>query len=94
MNTELSDEQLGRLWCERNGRAPDHDPRPGHMPWRWVCDEGPVYGLPRQVWVAIYDTAGVSGFSSEYLAYAVVGAALRELHRRAGEVAAVLGGVL
>lgn len=94
MNTELSDEQLGRLWCERNNRAPDYDPLPGYLPWRWVCDDGPVYGLPHPIWDAIYDTAGISRFSSEYLAYAAVGAALRFLHRLAGEIAAVLGGVL
>ena len=94
MNTELSDEQLGRLWCQLNNRAPDHDQRPGYLPWRWVCDDGPTCGLPHPIWDAIYDTAGISRFSSEYLAYAAVGAALRELHWRAGEIAAVLRGVL
>ncbi len=89
-NSELSDEQLGRLWCERNNRAPDHDPRPGYLPWRWVYDDGPTYALPYVVWEQIH----TNRFSTEADAYAAVGSALRELHRRAGEIAAVLGGVL
>jgi hypothetical protein len=96
-NTELSDEQLGRLWCERHERRPDEWPRPGLPPWRWVYDDGPVYALPWPVYEVIRGMLGRSTpvrFSSEYLAYAAVGAALRELHRRAGEIAAVLGGVL
>lgn len=95
MTTEpLSDEQLGRRWCERHGRRPDHR-RKGQreslgMVWAWVYDDGPVYALPACLW----DCLPRNRFSTEPEAYAAVGAALRELHRRAGEIAAVLGGVL
>ena len=94
MNTELSDEQLGRLWCERNNRAPDYAPRPGWSSWRWVYDDGPTYALPHPLWVTVYDTVRQSRFDTEAAAYAAVGSALRELHKRAGEIAAVLGGVI
>ena len=85
MNTELSDEQLGRLWCERHGRAPDHDPRPGYPPWRWVYDDGPDYAVPIVLWQCLPKFR----FGTKTDAYAAVGQALRELHRRA-----VLGGVI
>ena len=91
MTTELSDEQLGRLWCERNGRAPDGDKfRTHHTPWRWVYDDGPTYALPDCLW----DSLPRKRFETEAEAYAALGQALRELRRRAGEIAAVLGGVL
>jgi hypothetical protein len=89
-NTELSDEQLGRKWCERNGKGPEHYPRPGVPPWRWAYDDGPAYGLPACLW----DCLPRKRHDTEASAYAAVGQALRELHRRAGEIAAVLGGVL
>lgn len=94
-NTELSDEQLGRKWCERNGRRPELWPRLGLPPWRWVYDDGPTYALPLILFDEIKTGAGtVERFRTEAEAYAAVGSALRELHRRAGEIAAVLGGVL
>lgn len=93
--TELSDEQLGRLWCERHGKRPDEYPRLRLPPWRWVYDDGPVYALPRLVWDEIKTGHGtVERFRTEAEAYSAVGAALRELHKRAGEIAAVLGDVL
>lgn len=96
-NTELSDEQLGRLWCQLNNRVPDHRPRPGLPSWRWVYDDGPAYGLPMLVYATIRAQSPADAhlrWVREELAYAAVGSALRELHRRAGEIAAVLGGVL
>lgn len=94
MNTELSDEQLGRLWCQLNNRAPDHAPYPSYTqrlsPWRWVYDDGPTYAVPLVVWQCLPKFR----FGTEAEAYAALGQALRELHRRAGEIAAVLGGVI
>ncbi len=90
MNTELSDEQLGRLWCERHGRAPDHYPRQHYPPWRWVYDDGPTYALPHMLW----EEMRTSMYENQAQAYAAVGAALRALKQRAGEIADVLGGVL
>ncbi len=92
--TDLTDEQIGRIWCGNNDRRPDHSPRPGLPPWRWVYDDGPRYALPHPLWEALYATAGVSCFDTEADAYAAVGAGLRELKRRADEIAAVLEGVL
>ena len=97
MNTELSDEQLGRLWCERNGKRPEHYPRPGVPPWRFSYDDGPVYALPLLLYETMRSRLPADAhlrWVREELAYAAVGHALRELHRRAGEIAAVLGGVL
>lgn len=85
----MTDEQLGRLWCGCHGRRPDHSPRPGLPPWRWVYDDGPVYALPHPLW----EVMSVSRHETESDAYAAVGAALRELKRRADEIAAVLEGV-
>lgn len=90
MSTELSDEQLGRLWCQLNNRAPDHRPLEHYPPWLWVYDDGPTYALPYVVWEQIH----TNRFGTQAEAYSAVGAALRELHKRAGEIAAVLGGVL
>lgn len=94
--TDLTDEQLGRKWCERNNRSPDHSPRPGLPPWRWVYDDGPRYALPHPLWEVM--RSQLSAWShmrwmSESDAYAAVGAALRELKRKADEIAAVLEGV-
>ena len=92
MNTELSDEQLGRLWCERHGKRPDYVQRGRYPFWRWVYDDGPEYALPL---IMIEQMRGVfRQFTSEAAAYSAVGSALREMHRRAGEIAAVLGGVI
>lgn len=93
MNTELSDEQLGRLWCKRHGNRPDCtqkglSPRLG-MVWRWVCDDGPKYSLPACLW----DCLPRKRHDTEADAYAAVGAGLRELKRKADEIAAVLEGV-
>ena len=85
----MTDEQLGRLWCERNGKRPGHWPRHGLPPWRWACDDGPVYALPHPLW----EVMSVSRHETEADAYAAVGAGLRELKRRADEIAAVLEGV-
>ena len=82
----MTDEQLGRLWCERHDRRPDHSPRPGLPPWRWVYDDGPRYALLYPIWEGM----SVSRYEEESDAYAAVGAALRELKRRADEIAAVL----
>ena len=92
--SELSDEQLGRKWCERHGKRPDYR-RKGQreslgMVWVWVCDDGPVHALPACLW----DCLPRKRCDTEVNAYAAVGFALRELHRRSGEIAAVLGGVL
>lgn len=72
----MTDEQLGRAWCERNGKRPDHYPRTGLPPWRWTCDDGPTYALPYEVWDRM---AEPSRYETEAAAYAAVGAALREL---------------
>lgn len=87
----MTDEELGRQWCQRNGKQPDY--RPWHQrpdrPWRWVYDDGPVYALP----TVLYDQLGMSRHASEADAYAAVGAALRELRAKAKEIAEVLGEV-
>ena len=87
----MTDEELGRQWCQRNGKQPDY--RPWHQrpdrPWRWVYDDGPVYALPK----VLYDQLGMSRHASEADAYAAVGAALRELRAKAKEIAEVLGEV-
>jgi hypothetical protein len=82
----VTDEQLGRKWCERHSRRPDHSPRPGLPPWRWVYDDGPRYALPHPLW----EVMSVSRHETEADAYAAVGSALRELKRRADEIAVVL----
>jgi hypothetical protein len=82
----VTDEALGRLWCERNDRRPDYYPRLGLPPWRWVYDDAPVYALPHPLW----EVMSVSRHETEADAYAAVGAALRELKLRADEIAAVL----
>jgi len=86
---DLTDEELGEEWCERNGRRPTlltaHDGRS----WRWVYDDGPAHALP----VLLFDGLEHSRHHTEAHAYAAVGAALRELKRKAEEIAAVLGEV-
>lgn len=86
---KMTDEQIGRLWCERNGKRPTlltaHDGRS----WRWVYDDGPSHALP----VLLFDHLGHSRHHTEADAYDAVGAALRELKRRADEIAVVLGEV-
>lgn len=84
----MTDEELGRRWCQRNGKQPDYRPwhqRPDH-PWRWVCDDGPVYGLP----YVVTREMGITRYETEADAYAAVGAALRALRQRAAEIAEVL----
>ena len=82
----MTDEQIGREWCERNGKRPDEYPRRGLPPFRWVCDDGPVYGLPH----VVTREMGVTRYETESDAYAAVGAALRALRQRAAEIAEVL----
>ena len=87
----MTDEELGRQWCKKNGRVPDYTPwhhRPDR-PWRWVCNDGLVYALP----TVLYDQLGMSRHATESDAYAAVGAALRELRAKAKEIAEVLGEV-
>lgn len=89
----MTDEELGGKWCERNGKRPDYNPQFGYterlLPWRWVYDDGPDYAVPIVLWQCLPKFR----FGTQAEAYAAVGQALRELHRRAGEIAAVLEGV-
>lgn len=83
--TDLTDEQLGRKWCERHNCVPDYAPRRGVASWRWLCDDGPPSALPAVLW----DCLPRKRYQTSDNAYAAVGSALRELKRRADEIAAV-----
>lgn len=86
----MNDEQLGRLWCDRNGKRPTLLPAQDGRSWRWVYDDGPPHALP----ILLFDGLPHSRHRTEADAYAAVGAGLRELKRRADEIAAVLNGVV
>lgn len=93
MTDDMADEQLGRAWCEANGKRPDHcrkgkDERLG-MRWKWVYDDGPEHALPR----TLFNELDMARHRTEANAYAAVGAALRQLRRRAAEITDVLGEV-
>ena len=79
MNTELSDEQLGRLWCKRHGKRPTVDAESQWWQWGW--------SLPTLL-------AGYCGglFETEAGAYSAVGQALRRVIEVADEVRS-MGGV-
>lgn len=76
----MTDEQLGRLWCERNGKRPDANGR--YYDWyppRVVGASGP-HNLSFNLHPAFH------GHESEAAAYAAVGAALRKVVTLADEV--------
>lgn len=89
----MTDEQLGRLWCERNGKRPSLDATPESLherPWVWVYDDGPANALPSP----LFDRLCHPRHRTPADAYSAVGAALRDLHRLAEEIRGILGGVL
>lgn len=92
----MTDEALGRVWCERNGKRPDYTEHyPAYTQWRWVYGDGPTFALPIPIYNSLRGLVEPSAvrFPTESRAYAAVGAALRKLKRRADEIAAVLDGV-
>lgn len=71
----MTDEELGRAWCEANGRRPlrhtDIEDEPGHCMWG-NFQFGPL-------WAFFGEPGTGSGYSSESAAYAAVGSALRRV---------------
>jgi hypothetical protein len=82
----VTDEQLGRKWCERqSAECVPHKVCPGK--WLWYQPE--VNGYEHfEPWLVV--SLDHDFYSTESEAYAAVGAALRELKRRADEIAVVL----
>lgn len=78
----MTDEQLGRAWCERNGKRPDHYPRTGLPPWRWTCDDGTVYLIPYSLAAEL----GLNQYETEADAYADLGQALRAVARHCDDL--------
>lgn len=73
--TDLTDEQLGRLWCERTGRHPRETP--ASTPDEPQYDMGHFTVREPIVWAAFGHGGGVWCYGSAGEAYAAVGEALR-----------------
>ena len=70
----MTDEELGRAWCAKNGKRPD-ELRLALPAFRWVCGDNSSNALPENV----SSRLGRTWYSTKADAYAAVGAALREL---------------
>lgn len=76
----MTDEELGRAWCEAAGHSPLVDTKDGWRTW------SPVVGLPdapHRLPPPLHAVCGA--YPSDTLAYAAVGAALRRVWAFAAE---------
>lgn len=84
----MTDEELGRAWARNRGKRPAPCEK-GHV--HWSIDGHRTDPAESQVPMFVYDALDCERFLTESIAYAALGAALRQLVAFADGVREVMG---